>query len=198
MKSSKMMRLAAPLVALGLTLSACGGNADGGSDADYNDQDVAFATDMIPHHAQAVQMSDIAIERAQSQEVKDLAEDISGAQGPEIEQMSSWLESWGEDVPDTDGDMAGMDHSGSGGSGGSGGMDGMMSSEQMDELESASGAAFDELFLSMMIEHHQGAIEMAQTQQAEGQFPEAVDLAETIEKTQAAEIETMQELLASS
>ncbi|GAB7005329.1 MULTISPECIES: DUF305 domain-containing protein [Nocardioides] len=76
-------------------------------------------------------------------------------------------------------------------------MPGMMSSDKMEELASASGSAFDEMFLSMMIEHHEGAIEMAQTEQADGENPGAVDLAQTIEKTQAFEIETMKELLAS-
>lgn len=190
----KTVKLVAPLVALGLALTACGGD-DSGSGAgseDHNDQDVSFATEMIPHHAQAVKMSEMAVENAESQEVKDLAEDISAAQGPEIETMSSWLEAWGEDVPDTGSDMGGMDHDGMDGMED---MPGMMSSEEMDELESASGSAFDELFLSMMIEHHEGAIEMAQTEQADGENPDAIDLAETIEETQASEIETMRELL---
>jgi uncharacterized protein (DUF305 family) len=192
----KTVKLVAPLVALGLALAACGGDdsGSGASSEDHNDQDVSFATEMIPHHAQAVQMSEIAVENAESQQVKDLAEDISAAQEPEIEQMSSWLEAWGEEVPDTGGDMAGMDH---GGMEGMEGMSGMMSSEEMDELESASGSAFDEMFLSMMIEHHEGAIEMAQTEQADGEYPEAIDLAETIEETQASEIETMEEILGS-
>ncbi|GAB6987307.1 DUF305 domain-containing protein [Nocardioides pyridinolyticus] len=192
----KTVKLVAPLVALGLALTACGGDDSGSGAAseDHNDQDVSFATDMIPHHAQAVQMAEMAVENAESQEVKDLAEDISAAQGPEIETMSSWLEAWGEDVPDTGADVGDMDH---------GGMDGMedmpgrMSSDEMDELESASGPAFDGMFLSMMIEHHEGAIEMAQTEQADGENPDAIDLAETIEETQTSEIETMKELIGS-
>ena len=192
----KTLKLVTPLVALGLALTACGGGGSGSGAAsgDHNDQDVSFATEMIPHHAQAVQMSEMAVENAQSQEVKDLAEDISAAQDPEIETMSSWLEAWGEDVPDTGGDMGGMDH---GGMDGMEDMPGMMSSEEMDELESASGSAFDEMFLSMMIEHHEGAIEMAQTEQADGEYPDAIDLAETIEETQTSEIETMKEILGS-
>ena len=192
----KNVKLVAPLVALGLALTACGGDdADGGAaSGDHNDQDVSFATEMIPHHAQAVEMAEMAVENAESQEVKDLAEDISAAQGPEIETMSSWLEAWGEDVPDVGGDMGGMDH---GGMDGMEDMPGMMSSDEMDELESASGSAFDEMFLSMMIEHHEGAIEMAQSEQANGEYPDAIDLAETIERTQAAEIKAMKELLGS-
>lgn len=76
-----------------------------------------------------------------------------------------------------------------------GGMPGMMSEEQMQALEGASGAAFDEMFLEMMIEHHTGAIQMAQTEQSDGQYPEAIDLAEQIEEGQTAEVETMQDLL---
>ena len=197
MNKIKTVKLIAPLVALGLALTACGGDESdtGAASADHNDQDVTFATEMIPHHAQAVQMSEMALANAENQEVRDLAEDISAAQEPEIEQMSSWLEAWGEDVPDTgSGDMGGMDH---GGMDGMEDMPGMMSSDEMDELESASGSTFDEMFLSMMIEHHEGAIEMAQTEQADGENPDAIDLAETIEETQTAEIETMNELLGS-
>ena len=197
MNKIKTVKLIAPLVALGLALTACGGDESdaGAASADHNDQDVTFATEMIPHHTQAVQMSEMALANAESQEVRDLAEDISAAQEPEIEQMSSWLEAWGEDVPDTgDGDMGGMDH---GGMDGMEDMPGMMSSDEMDELESASGSAFDEMFLSMMIEHHEGAIEMAQTEQADGENPDEIDLAETIEDAQTAEIETMEELLGS-
>ncbi|PKH41765.1 Uncharacterized conserved protein, DUF305 family [Nocardioides alpinus] len=193
MNRTKIVKLVAPLLALGMALTACGGgDSTSAASGDHNDQDVTFATEMIPHHAQAVQMAEMALANAESQDVKDLAEDISAAQGPEIEQMSSWLETWGEDVPDTDGGgMGGMDH------GGTDGMPGMMSSGQMDELDSASGSAFDEMFLSMMIEHHEGAIEMAQTEQADGESPDAIDLAETIEETQAAEIETMKAILES-
>ena len=193
MNKIKIAKLVAPLMALGMALTACGGDdSTSGASGDHNDQDVTFATEMIPHHAQAVQMAEVAIANAESQDVRDLAEDISAAQEPEIEQMSSWLEAWGEDVPDTEGDdMGGMDH------GGADGMPGMMSSDEMDELGSASGPAFDEMFLSMMIEHHEGAIEMAQTEQADGESQDAIDLAETIEETQTAEIETMKAMLES-
>lgn len=196
MNKNKTVKLVAPLVALAMALTACGG---GDSDSaagsgNHNDQDVTFASEMIPHHAQAVQMSEMALANAESQEVRDLAEDISAAQQPEIDQMSSWLESWGEDVPDTgsSGGMEGMDH---GGMDGMEDMPGMMSSDEMDELGSASGSAFDEMFLSMMVEHHEGAIEMAQVEQSDGEYTDAIDLAETIEETQTAEIETMKKIL---
>ncbi len=113
------------------------------------------------------------------------------AQAPEIETMSGWLEEWVEPVP---GDMGGMDH---------GGMPGMMSEEQMAmmteermaDMEAWTGSEFDELFLESMIEHHTGAVQMAQTEQADGQYADAVELAEQIEQSQTAEIATMEELL---
>ena len=167
------------------TTTENGGGSTSG--AEFNDADVSFAQDMIPHHQQAVRMAQMAADRADSEEVRQLAADIEAAQAPEIEQMTAWLEAWGEDVPD---DMSGME--------GMEGMDmpGMMSEDQMQEMESASGAAFDQMFLESMVEHHEGAIEMAQTEQAEGENPDAVALAEKIETDQQAEIQTIEQLLA--
>ena len=173
------------------TLAACGNEDDTGTAGGHNEADVTFALDMIPHHQQAIEMADLAESRAESQEVKALATDIEAAQGPEIETLTGWLESWGEDVPDEG--MSGMDH----GDMSSDDMGGMMTEDEMADLESASGAEFDQMFLTMMIEHHEGAIEMAKTEQSEGEFPEAVDMAKEIETTQAEEIQTMQDLLKS-
>ncbi|MFC5730934.1 MULTISPECIES: DUF305 domain-containing protein [Nocardioides] len=182
---------AALLAATLLTLAACGNDDETDAGATHNDADVTFAQQMIPHHQQAIEMSELAETRAASPEVKDLAADIKGAQDPEIETMTGWLESWSEDVPG--GDMSGMDH----GDRSANGMEGMMSEEEMAELEAASGAEFDRLFLTMMIEHHEGAIDMAKTEQEEGEYPDAIALAEEIEKAQTAEITTMNELLGS-
>ena len=183
---------AALLAASLLTLASCGGNEDDtDTSAGHNDADVTFAQQMIPHHEQAIEMAELATSRAESQEVKELAADIEAAQGPEIETMTGWLESWDEDVPD-DG-MTGMDH----GDMSSDDMAGMMSDEDMGELENASGAGFDRMFLTMMIEHHQGAIEMAQAEKADGEYPDAMAMAEDIETAQTEEIQTMQELLGS-
>ena len=180
------------------TLTACGGSDGAGADS-HNEADVTFAQQMIPHHQQAIEMADLAESRAESQEVKELAADIKAAQGPDIETLTGWLEDWDEEVPDADmSDMSGMDHSGMDmSSDGSSGMTGMMSEEDMTALEAASGADFDQMWLTMMIEHHQGAIEMAQTEQTEGEFDAAVELAEEIESAQTAEIAMMQDLLAS-
>lgn len=152
--------------------------------AEHNDADVTFAQEMIPHHRQAVEMAQLATDRAQDPRVLDLASRIEGAQDPEITQMSGWLEDWDEDVPEA------------GGHEGMTGMTGMMSAEDMDELEAASGAAFDEMFLTMMIEHHRGAVEMATTELDDGQFPEALELAQTIIDAQNAEITEMEQILA--
>ncbi|WP_121258984.1 DUF305 domain-containing protein [Nocardioides ferulae] len=174
-----------------LTLAACGNEDDAGTAAEHNDADVTFAQQMVPHHEQAVEMAEVAAARAESQEVKDLAADIEAAQGPEIDTMTGWLESWGEDVPDEG--MSGMDHSDMS----SDDMAGMMTEDELADLEAASGAEFDQMFLTMMIEHHEGAIEMAKTELSEGEFPESVKLAEEIEATQTEEIQMMQDLLKS-
>lgn len=180
--------VAAPL----FTLAACGNDDDAGTPADHNDADVTFAQQMIPHHEQAIEMAELAGNLAASKAVSDLAADIEAAQGPEIDTMTGWLESWGEDVPEEEG-MAGMDDADMS----SGDMNGMMSDEQLAELEAATGTKFDRMFLTMMIEHHEGAIEMAQAEQAEGQNPDAKALAGDIETAQTEEIATMRELLAS-
>ncbi len=121
--------------------------------------------------------------RSDNPDVLGLASAIRGAQDPEIQTMSGWLEQWGEPVP---GEMDGMDR---------GGMPGMMSEQEMADLEAASGTSFDKMFLESMILHHTGAVQMAQAQQADGQYADAVDLAEQIEQSQTAEIETMEGLL---
>ncbi|GAA3541020.1 DUF305 domain-containing protein [Aeromicrobium flavum] len=178
---------AAVLAALLFALGACGSDDDA---AGHNDADVAFAQQMIPHHEQAVMMSEMAQARAERPQVKDLAADIKAAQGPEIETMRGWLESWDEDVP---GGMSGMDH----GDMDHGDMTGMMSEDQMNDLEGASGTEFDRMFLQMMIEHHEGAVEMARTEKSDGKAADVIALAEDIERTQTEEIRLMKSLLTS-
>lgn len=173
-----MKRLIALVAALALLLAGCAG-------ADHDDADVQFAQQMIPHHAQAVEMADMALDQADDPAVRDLAERIAGAQEPEIRTMSDWLEAWDEEVPSTDGSM----------SGGMGEMEGMMTSEDMDRLAQASGPAFDRLWLELMIEHHTGAIAMAEAEQRDGEYDEAVELAGEIASTQQAEITEMERLL---
>lgn len=184
---------AALLATVLFALAACGGNSvpPGTSSAKFNEADVTFATDMIPHHQQAVEMAEMAADRAQSQEVRQLAEDIADAQGPEIQTMTQWLQDWGQQLP-----SGAMDHSAMG-HGSSQEMPGMMDETEMSALAATDGATFDEMFLLMMIDHHRGAIEMARTEQANGQNPDAVALAERIQSDQKAEITTMEQLLGS-
>ena len=189
------------LVVLAILLAACGsdddptleGADDGGRSAnaaDHNDQDVAFAQGMIPHHEQAIEMSDIVIKRGESADVKALAEQIKEAQAPEIETLRGWLEDWGESEAADDGEHAGMDMGGEG----EGEMT-MMSEDEMAELDKASGAELDRMFLEMMIRHHEGAIAMSQTELEAGQYPEAKEMAQVIIDTQQEEIDRMTDLL---
>lgn len=163
----------------------------------HNEADVAFAQGMIPHHAQAMEMSRLAPGRAQSEQVKELARQIEAAQGPEIDTLTGWLRSWGVEVPH--GGMSGMDHGSMPDEGMSGmdhgGMRGMMTPEDMQQLQQTEGGEFDRVFLTMMIEHHEGAVEMARTELEQGQFPDAKKMAQQIIDTQQAEIDTMRELL---
>lgn len=161
----------------------------------FNDADVAFATDMIPHHAQALAMVDLTIGRTLDPPVQELADDIRAAQTPEIETMSRWLMDWDEPIPPTMRDHAHADdHSGMDRDSDTD-MPGMMSSEEMSDLEHARGEEFQDRWLEMMIEHHEGAVEMARTEQDDGTFRPAVELAESIERSQQAEIDTMQKVL---
>ncbi|MFJ5708638.1 DUF305 domain-containing protein [Streptomyces sp. NPDC093105] len=183
-----------------LALAACGD--DGSSSAtsttppatsapatvpagEHNQADVTFAQGMIPHHRQAILMSEMAQTHASSDEVKALAEEIKKAQAPEIATMTDWLKAWGEKVPTG---MDGMDHDDSG-------MPGMMEDQRMDQLRGTSGTGFATMFLTMMIEHHEGAIEMAQTEKTEGAYGPAKTLADDIITAQTAEIAQMKAML---
>ena len=154
-----------------------------------DEADLAFARDMVPHHQQALEMARMAPDRTDDPEILELAAEIEAAQDPEIEQMTGWLESWGEDAPPTSMDHGAMGH------GTDEEMPGMMTAEQMAELESLEGVAWERMFLTMMIRHHEGAIEMARTQLDAGQDPEVTALAEQVVADQEAEIATMTTLL---
>jgi len=165
------------------------------SGADHNDADVTFAQDMIPHHQQALLMADVAIEGASTKELQQLAERIKDAQTPEIEQMTGWLESWGEDVPDLD--AMGHMMMGHGDADDDFDMPGMMDADDMQRMSSmmGDGLAFDRMWVLMMIRHHEGAIEMAQDEQLDGQSADAIALANAIEVAQTAEIDEMRQML---
>lgn len=169
--------------------------------APHNRADMMFAHMMIPHHEQAIEMSDIILSKQDiDPRVVDLATQIKAAQGPEIEQMQGWLKQWGmkmEDMPPM-GDMSG--HGGMGdmpGHGGRGTMAGMMSPAEMDALRNAQGIEASTLFLTGMIEHHEGALTMAQDEITNGHFPDAITMARSILESQQKEIDTMNQILTS-
>jgi uncharacterized protein (DUF305 family) len=170
----------------------------------HNQADVTFAQQMIPHHGQAVQMSDMLLgKQGIDPRVSALANQIKAEQAPEIQTMQSWLNAWGQsstpstspsmDMPGMPG-MPGMpDHGAMPGMSGSG----MMSDQDMAALQNAQGLEASKLFLTQMITHHQGAIAMAQTEINTGQYPPAVALAHSIVTSQQQEINTMQSMLGS-
>lgn len=154
--------------------------------ASFNSADVNFATGMIPHHAQAVAMADMLLTKSGiDPAVSALAVKIKGEQAPEIIQMNGWLRVWNAPTATASG-MPEMDM-------GTG--TGMMSDTDMTALDSASGIAASKLFLTQMIQHHEGAIGMANTENKAGKNRDARDLATGIIKSQSAEISTMKSLL---
>jgi uncharacterized protein (DUF305 family) len=157
----------------------------------HNQTDITFATAMVPHHVQAVAMSKLAADHASSPQVKNLAGRIESAQRPEIDQLSGLLRSWNAPVPATQapgtGAMDGTGHAD---------MAGMMSEQQMQQLGQTNGAAFDKMFLQMMINHHEGAVSMAKTERNGGQSPDARGLAQRIMTAQQREIAEMHTMLA--
>lgn len=159
--------------------------ADGEISADHNDADIMFAQMMIPHHQQAVEMSEMLLAKEGiPAEVIEFTQGVIDAQGPEIDRMNTMLETWEED-PVT-GDMGEMDH---------GGMSGMMSEEDMTALEDAQGTEAARLYLEQMTAHHEGAVDMARDEVTDGQNPQAIALAEQVIEDQEAEIAEMEQML---
>lgn len=183
--------LAATAAAASLALAGCSGTGAGPGQG-YNEADVDFASDMIQHHAQALEMVDLTLGRDLDPEVARLAEEIRAAQAPEIEQMADWLQGWDAPVPETS-----RDHANAHGDGEGMDMDmpGMMSAEEMEALERAPAAEFQDLWLQMMVEHHEGAVKMATEQLDNGESAEAIALAEDVIATQEKEIDAMHALL---
>ena len=158
--------------------------------AGFDPDDVAFATNMIPHHQQAIELSALVPDRSTNAEVLTLARQISAAQQPEIETMKAFLVQWNENPQDS----AGQDTHG--GHGGHGGMAGMVDDATMAKLKTLNGPEFDTLWLQSMVAHHQGAVEMAKAEVANGKNVDAQALAEGIIAAQQAEIDQMQKMLA--
>ncbi len=176
-----------------ITLVGCvmmpGGRGGPGDDddparreSDVARADVMFSAMMIPHHEEAVEMSRLLLEKdGIDATVDDLARRIDAAQAPEIDQMEGWLDDWGY------GGMSDMPGMGSG--------DGMMSGSDLDELEAAEGDDAERLFLTEMIDHHQTAIDMAESEVRNGRHDGVLDLARDIIRSQTAEIVEMRGML---
>ena len=153
------------------------------ANADHNQADIMFSQMMIPHHQQAVEMSDILLAKPGiPAPVASLATRIKDAQTPEIKQMTGWLEGW--NVP-----TMMSDHSGHG-------MGGMVDDDGIARLKAAQGTDAARLFLEQMTGHHEGAIDMAQQEIGSGKYPQTIQLARDIVKAQEAEITEMKELVA--
>jgi uncharacterized protein (DUF305 family) len=171
----------------GMTHStAAGTTASAVASGEHNGIDVTFAQSMIPHHQQAVDMANLAAGRGTNAKVTQLAQRIAGAQQPEITTMTGWLKTWGAApaMQPNMSDMPGMNHS----------SPGMMTDQEMRQLTTASGTDFDRLFLQLMTRHHEGAIQMATTEQTSGKNAGATALAKQIITAQTAEITEMQQL----
>lgn len=187
--------LASVTILSALTLTACGSSSTSDSTAvstssiaaaDFNDADVMFAQMMIPHHEQAIEMADMALDPTvgASADIVALATQIKDAQDPEIAQMTSLLQTWGKPLTADDSDM---DHSSM--------MSGMLSSEDMEKLAALTASAFDSAWAAGMIAHHEGAIGMAEDVLADGSNTEVRTLAQAIVSGQTAEITTLRALL---
>jgi uncharacterized protein (DUF305 family) len=186
---------AALIMLASLALAGCGDDTGSGTPtsasstpvAGFNDADVSFATAMIPHHQQAVQMSEMAARKGSSPALRRLAAQIKAAQGPEISTMSGWLTAWGKPVP-------GQSHGGH--SGHDDTMPGMMTEDELAGLGNERGAAFDRRWMQLMIVHHQGAVTMAKRAQTTARNAAVIALAKRIETDQNREIATMRRMLA--
>ena len=173
-------------LAAAFLLAACnqGGEEQGTAPAEAapNDADVTFTQNMIPHHQQAIEMANLVDSHTDRLELRKLADSMVRSQSQEITQMQGWLRSWGKPATPSEG------HGGHGDTE----MPGMMSEADMSHLMEATGIDFDLAFVEMMVAHHQGAIDMANTELKDGSLPEVTRLAEQIIDTQQDEIDQLQ------
>lgn len=180
----RLKNLAISIMPIALVLAACGSDET----SNFNDADVVFVQGMIQHHEQAIEMADLALAGStnSSDEAMGLAQRIREAQDSEIEMMKSWLEDWGK--PMTMGSTS--DHS-------MGGSDsaGMMSEQEMASMGQMMGSEFDMTWSESMIEHHRGAIEMANAVKMDGMNADVMKLADQIISGQTAEITEMEQML---
>lgn len=197
--NKKLLTLSTTAIAAAISLAGCasgpgpenmpdkhhgGSTSAPAASAQHNTADVKFAQMMIPHHAQAVEMSDMILTKQDiPSAVTSLARKIKEAQGPEIQAMTGWLGDWNEPIEIPSG------HAGHG-------MSGMLDETALNKLRAAQGTAAAKLFLNQMIAHHEGAIIMAATETTDGKDYKAVELSKEIVSMQEAEIQEMQNLLA--
>jgi uncharacterized protein (DUF305 family) len=180
----RIAAVVATVLAAGL-LASCdqdphqGGAPQSTQQADHNADDVAFARNMKTHHAQAVQMAQMVQTNSEDRQLIELANRMTTTQFGEIQAFNAWLVQWPEGH-----DSAGHTT-----------MPGMVDAATIDRLQSLRGADFDRLWLTSMIDHHRGAIDMAQDEIAHGKNPDAIYLARTIIAGQQAEIDQMQQML---
>ncbi|MEU0543619.1 DUF305 domain-containing protein [Nocardia sp. NPDC005978] len=152
---------------------------------DFDEDDVSFLQMMYPHHAQAVDMAAMVPSRSQNPELIALAASVEQAQTPEMQQITALLTAFGKGAPSAT----------AGGHAGHGGMSGMMTEAQMTELQGLTGVEFDRMWMRMMIEHHEGAITMANAELTDGVNPDAKAMAKAIVTGQQTEIDQMRTML---
>ncbi|MFC8419979.1 DUF305 domain-containing protein [Streptomyces sp. NPDC057236] len=165
------------------TLSAEEAKRQRVEDDSPNSADVSYARMMIQHHAQALEMTELVPDRAESPKIVKLAERIAAAQRPEIEAMKGWLKS--HDKAERD-DGHGHDHAT---------MPGMATQAQLEQLRAADGKAFDQLFLTLMITHHQGAVTMSTELKGQGNNIRMEEMADDVVAQQTSEISRMRDLM---
>ena len=159
--------------------------ASANMESGHNTDDVMFAQMMIPHHQQAVELAALVPDRSTNPQVQQLAARIAGQQQPEINAMKAMLAQWEVDSSE-------MPHQGAHGMT----MSGMVDEATMVRLEALKGTEFDSLWLTSMIGHHEGAIEMANVEIADGGNVDMIGLARAIVSAQQGEIDQMKQMLA--
>lgn len=182
---------AAALLGLLMLLTGCTADAEPATTASvaptFNEADVKFAQTMVPHHEQAIEMTDVILaKQGVAPGVTQLAQQIKAAQVPQKEALTGFLTAWNQPLIPDHASEAHEDHWAA---------EGMLTPEAMQALDAADARKGQRLFLEGMIEHHEGAVAMVQDEIDDGQNPDAVQLAQTIRDGQTAEIETMRGLL---
>lgn len=167
--------LAAIIFLIG-SLSSFSPATENNSDNGFNRADIMFMNMMIIHHDQAIEMAELAPNRTDNENILELSKNISEAQRAENKQMAEWLKELGYQRPRDGHRMAGM-----------------ASRAQMQELSNSEGREFDKLFSELMITHHRGGIQMAQSFSQRGSHTELIEMERHMVTAQQNEIQMMQE-----